>query len=144
MEDIEAIKSVIDYRKKYKVYYIKSAPSEHTIRVTEFYAELIKLGANIFEFKRKDFGFKEKVRPDAFIDFEINGKGKLIFLEVDIFNKTDPAKYLPLYNSNYFQKKYNVFPTLLIISNKKYNMKYPFKVGVVGYDMKEINKYISY
>ena len=74
----------------------------HTIKAVDFYAELCNLGADILQFRR-ELKF-DKIKPDIFIDLIYHGKGRLILLEIDIYNKTDSKKYLPLYESSFFPK----------------------------------------
>jgi hypothetical protein len=139
LADAKELLVLEDWKTNQKIYYLKKKPSVHTIKCLDFYSELIFQGAEILQFKRE---LKlHKCTPDAFIAFKINGKGKMILLEIDLYNKTNPTKYEPIYNNQEFQKKYGIFPLVVIVSkyrNDKINTPYKVKYIDLGFqDIRE-------
>lgn len=128
-----------DWKTNQKIYYLKKKPSIHTIKCIDFYAELVFQGADILQFKRE---LKlHKCTPDAFIAFKINGKGKMIMLEVDLYNKTNPEKYKPLYETGDFQKKYGIFPLIAIVSKDKHDkINIPYKVKYIDLNLNNLKE----
>jgi hypothetical protein len=128
-----------DWKTNQKIYYLKKKPSLHTLKCLDFYSELIFQGAEILQFKRE---MKlHKCTPDAFIAFKINGKGKMILLEVDLYNRTKPEKYKALYDSGEFQKKYGIFPLITIVTkNKNDKVKTDYKVKYIDLSLNDIKE----
>jgi hypothetical protein len=128
-----------DWKTNQKIYYLKKKPSIHTIKCLDFYSELIFQGAEILTFNRE---LKlHKCTPDAFIAFKVNGKGKMILLEVDLYNRTNPEKYKYLYESQEFQKKYGIFPLITIVSkNKNDKVNTPYKVKYIDLSLGDIKE----
>jgi hypothetical protein len=128
-----------DWKTNQKIYYLKKKPSMHTLKCLDFYAELIYQGAEILQFKRELKLLK--CTPDAFIAFKINDKGKMIFLEVDLYNRSNPNKYKILYESQEFQKKYGIFPLIVIVSkysNDKVNT--PYKIKYIDLNLQDLKE----
>lgn len=128
-----------DWKTNQKIYYLKKKPSMHTLKCIDFYSELIFQGAEVLQFKRE---LKLcKCTTDAFIAFKIGGKGKMILLEVDLYNRTNPMKYKALYDSQEFQKKYGIFPLITIVSkNKNDKVNTPYKVKYIDLSLKDIKE----
>jgi hypothetical protein len=132
-----------DWRTNQNIYYLKKKPSMHALKCVDFYSELIYQGAEILQYKRELKLYK--CTPDAFIAFKIGGKGRMILLEVDLYNRTNPAKYKPLYDSGEFQKKYGIFPLITVVSkdkNRQVNSKItlPYKVKYLDPNLKDIKE----
>ncbi|MBL4937731.1 hypothetical protein JK636_18665 [Clostridium sp. YIM B02515] len=111
----------------------------HSIKCIDFYSELVFQGAEILQFKRE---LKlHKCTADAFIAFKISGKGKMILLEVDLYNKTNPEKYKELYETQEFQRKYGIFPLITIVSkSKRDKINTPFKVKYIDLRLEDLKE----
>lgn len=119
------------------IYYYKKKPSIHTIKCIDFYAELIYQGAEIITFKREVKLYK--CQPDAIIAYKYNNKSRMIFLEIDLYNKTNPRKYLELYEKGEFQQKYGMFPLITIVAkNKREHTNTPFKVRYIDLQFRSL------
>jgi hypothetical protein len=139
LADSEELLVMADWKTNQKIYYLKKKPSIHTIKCLDFYSELIFQGAEVLQFKRELKLLK--CTPDAFIAFKINGKGKMILLEMDLYKRTNPEKYKPLYDSQEFQKKYGIFPLVVIASkNKKDKLNTPYKVKYIDLSLSDIKE----
>lgn len=131
-----------DLKTNQKVYYAKKQPSLHTLKCLDVYAELVYYGADVLEFQREVKLYK--CTPDAYIAFKIGNKGKMIFLEIDLYNKTNLEKYIPLFDSNEFQELYGIFPTIIIVSARPREIpEMPFKVVCLDFDLKGLIEYLS-
>ena len=81
------------------VYYLDKKPLKknlrHELKITQFYVELVRLGYTITSFEKTPIyrGFK----PDAMVEFEVNGVIKKVFLEVQLSKHDCISKY---YNIN--------------------------------------------
>lgn len=141
--DEKYLKGEMDWATNQKVFYISKKPSSHTIMIINYNIELIFLGAEVLEFQ-KEYQIENICRPDAFIVFKYNNKGKLNFVEVDMSHKTNLKKYLELYNTNKFQSKYGTFPEVVIISStREYDLKgYPFAIKVLDYNLSAMEEKI--
>ena len=122
---------------KMQNFYIRKPPTQHRIKLIDLYAELVDRGAKILEFNREVK--LENVYPDALVVFEINGIKRAWFVEIDIYNSTNPAKYLPLYKTNEMQRIYGVFPAVVIISPQivktRKDNELPYKIFRFDYNM---------
>lgn len=141
--DEKYLKGEKDWATNQKVFFTKKKPSSHSIMIINYNIELITLGAEILEFSR-EYQIENICRPDAFVVFKYNNKGKLNFVEVDMSHKTNLKKYLDLYNTNIFQNKYGTFPEIVIISStKEYDLKgYPFTIKVLDYKLNNMKENI--
>lgn len=132
-----------DWVTNQRVYFTKKKPSSHSLVLLNLYAEIIGAGADVIEFE-KEYKIDNICRPDGFIIFSYNGKGKMAFVEVDMQNKTNLEKYQKLYETQLFQKEYGTFPEVIILcSNKNYDIKgYPFSIKLLDYKLTDLRKSI--
>lgn len=93
--------------------------SRHQIYRMDFYAALS--GFQMLDFKPEFHIYN--VVPDAYFRFLIGKVERVIFLEVDINNKTKVQKYedLYIYHRDEIKKTLGVFPQIIIMSNNKFN-----------------------
>lgn len=106
--------------------------SRHQIYRMDFYSELFKI-ADILEFK-PEFSICG-VRPDAYIRFRLGKVERIIFLEVDLNNKTNMKKYEDLYtfHREEVKKTLKTFPQIVIMSSSK--LKYSGQLLVSHVDL---------
>lgn len=139
----EELKYDKDWVTNQRVYYTKKKPSSHSLVLLNLYAEIIGAGADVIEFE-KEYKIDNVCRPDGFIIFSYNGKGKMAFVEVDMQNKTNLEKYRKLYDTQLFQKEYGTFPEVIILcSNRNYDIKgYPFSIKLLDYKLTDLKQSI--
>jgi hypothetical protein len=139
LADYKELLVMEDFKTNQKIYYLKKKPSMHTIKCLDFYSELIFNGAEVLQFTREMKLLK--CTPDAFVAFKVNGKGKMVLLEVDLYNRTNPEKYKALYESLEFQRKYGIFPLVAIVSKSQRDMvDLPFKVKYIDLSLKDVKE----
>ncbi|MBM7869259.1 hypothetical protein JOC70_000728 [Clostridium pascui] len=145
LADKDVLKYENDWATNQRVYFIKRKPSSHSIILLNFYSELIRAGSEILEFT-KEYKIENICRPDAFLIFKYNNKGKMVFVEVDMQHKTDLSKYQKLYDTELFQREYNTFPEVIIISStNSYEAKgYNFSIKILDYSLKQLKEKILY
>ena len=80
-------------------------------------------------------------RSDGLMAYKWHGEDKIIFVEIDMQNKTKIKKYLDLFDTGYFQERTGVFPRLLIVNKnkEKYEEIKTSKIEVVYSDYKLSN-----
>lgn len=139
----EELKYDKDWVTNQRVYYTKKKPSSHTLVLLNLYSEIVGAGADIIEFE-KEYKIDNICRPDGFVIFSYNGKGKVVFIEVDMQNKTSLEKYQKLYETQLFQKEYGTFPEVIILcSNRNYDIKgYPFSIKLLDYKLTDLKQSI--
>lgn len=105
--------------------------SRHQIYRMDFYSELFKI-ATITDFK-PEYSICG-VRPDAYIRFKLNGD-RILFLEVDLNNKTNMKKYddLYTYHNQEVRKTLGTFPQIVIMSH--YKPKYSGQLKISHVDL---------
>lgn len=115
------------------VYYVNRKLSSHDLIVLDFYAELVRTGANIVLFKQRYPWMGGKLVSDAFVCYVFNGNLYFNIVEVVKTHSVDVDKYLELYKSGEAQRicceiykrlggkeDYDGFPTLIIIDDIKH------------------------
>ena len=117
------LKASIDFVTAKKVYYKTKTISSHKLMLLSLYSFLTFTGSNILEFKRElPTG---SVRSDGLIIYEYKKLTKILFIEIDINNKTKVDKYQKLYEEGILQRQFGTFPRVLIVNKdgKSYNSK---------------------
>ncbi len=143
LADNEKLKYEGDWATNQRIYYTKKKPSSHSIMLLNFYVELIYYGAEILEFER-EYKIDGVCRPDGFMIFQYNNKGKIVFIEVDMQHKTNLDKYQKLFDTNLFQNEYGTFPQVVIIAaSQNYKIEgYPFSVKLLDYKFTNLKQTI--
>lgn len=122
------------------VYYLqKNNQFTHSLALTEFYVQLRQL-AEIDKFEAEQpYG---NIRPDAMAIVGYNGYTHYFFIEVHISNnKFNQDKYLSYYASREWKQCFDVFPKVLILSDKKVDiMPSPLKFIQINQNCEDINK----
>lgn len=105
------------------IYYRKKiAQVDHSLYVTEFYAQLTGLNGEVIVYEvEKDFDI---MRPDAAIDYLYKGKVYQLFLEVHLstlpFNQ---QKYEDFYSTGRWRNNYDVFPRIIVVTDRNLQFK---------------------
>lgn len=104
------------------VYYVnKNNQFNHSLILTEFYVQLHKL-AEIDKFEvEQPYG---NIRPDGMCICGYRGFTHYFFIEVHISNnKFNQDKYISYFGSLEWKKYFDVFPKVIVISDKKIDLK---------------------
>jgi hypothetical protein len=105
------------------IYYMhKNNQFNHSLILTEFYVKLHELGIEIDKFeKEQPYG---NIRPDGMCICGYKGFTHYFFIEVHISNnKFNQDKYISYYGSLEWKKYFDVFPKVIILSDKKIDLK---------------------
>lgn len=117
-------------------YYFNRPLTLHNSKLFDVYGILCTIGKIISFEKEFKIETKDKNRKiDGFIELEIETDTEIltypVIIEIDYTHNTSLKKLKDIYESNYFQEIYDVFPTVLII--KKYNWQEQFKTDLFYY-----------
>jgi hypothetical protein len=105
------------------IYYMnKNNQFNHSLILTEFYVRLHEKGVEIDSFQvEQPYG---NIRPDGMCICGYKGFTHYFFIEVHISNnKFNQEKYISYYGSLEWKKHFDVFPKVIIISDKKINLQ---------------------
>jgi hypothetical protein len=106
------------------IYYFDKKPSFHNNAVLNIYANFIGVGYKITEFRPPECIWMEgKYKSDGFIVAENDKEIRIAIIEVDHSNVTNMKKYEDLFESGELQRKYGVFPMVIILSDVERNYK---------------------
>lgn len=114
-------------------YYFNQPQKPHRAKLLDVYTNLNSIG-NVTSFKKElRIECQNKIRKiDGFLELEIETDEEVamypILIEIDYTHNTSLNKLKEIYYSNYFQDKYDVFPTVLII--KKYSFQEKFSTDL--------------
>lgn len=151
LEEYGVLKSYKTRLTDEKVYYIEDKLSDHDILRYNFLKEIKRLGGNILNLDTKPSYLKDKIRPDAYVEFEYQGEVYFILLEVDLTHYTSPLKmkkYEELYKSGELQSKcYGTFPIIIISRATKNDVRYNsrnFKVIYTDFGYKTLSRFLFY
>lgn len=139
LADRKYLKFAKDWCSNQRIYYIDKKPSSHAVVLLNLYVELVKTGVEVLQFVR-EYKIPGYCRPDGFLILKYKNKGKLLFVEVDMQNKTNLEKYQKLYDTQLFQREYGNFPEVVIIAaTNNYDIKkYPFSVKILNYKLENL------
>ena len=101
------------------VFYINKKPKQikHKLLFSKFVAELQSLGAEILKIKsplRID-----NVIADGFIAYKLGGENKILLVEIELTKYFNLKKYEELYYSKKWKDMFPVFPSIVVISDKR-------------------------
>ena len=124
-----------------KVYYINKKLRSHDLMLLSLYTSIIALGGEEVQLRKEYTKQYYGGRSDGLMAYKWHGEDKIIFVEIDMQNKTKIKKYLDLFNTGYFQERTGVFPRLLIVNKnkEKYEEIKTSKIEVVYSDYKFSN-----
>lgn len=99
------------------IYYFEKKPSFHDNAVLNIYANFVAAGYKIEHFKSEQQWLDGDIRSDAFIVADNPQEKRIVLVEVDLNSLTDIGKYERLYETGTLQRRYGVFPMLVILSD---------------------------
>jgi len=121
------------------VYYLrKNNQFTHSLTLTEFYVNLQGI-AEIDKFEvEQPYGH---IRPDGMCICGYRGFTHYFFIEVHISkNKFNQDKYIAYYGSREWKQYFDVFPKVIILSDKKVDLKPALKFIQIKQNCEDINK----
>lgn len=128
LADIGEVKSFRENILTQNIYYINRKPTsyKHALKVTQFIAELHKLDIEIIKSK---VPYKlENIIADGLFIVRIGGEIKIIFLEVELTKFFNLSKYEELYYSRSWKDIFPVFPSIVVITDKKVKTDSKFNI----------------
>jgi hypothetical protein len=129
-----------------RIYCMEKKLSSHDVYLLDVYANLVQNGAKILEFKKEPVYECQgkKIRPDAFIKYEISDYTFGAFIEIDFTHATDIKKYEPFYNEEYFSKLYGGDPLLLVVGDNPKKYTGDLDVSYMDYGMFDFTKFLIF
>lgn len=124
---------------EYIYYFRKPIQIRHQLLVIDFYQAIKKYG-KIIEFTPEKT--MEDIRPDAVCKIARDNHLHLFCVEIELSNNTfNQTKYEQFYASREYKKWFQVFPKVIIISNRIINIKESkIKFIQISTDLIEIQK----
>lgn len=120
------------------IYYVKKKPTsfKHALKVTQFIAELHKLGIEILKIKTP---YKcGNMIADSLIICRINGDVKIIWLEVELCKFFNISKYETMYYSRKWKEVLPTFGSIVVVTDKKVKTNNTFNITKIKTDFSNI------
>ena len=83
------------------------------------------------------------VIADAFIAMRVNNQNYIYFVEVENTKKFDLNKYEKLYYSRSWKDMFPVFPSIIVITDKKINMNEKLNIIDIKLDLSNLKEKIK-
>lgn len=124
------------------IYYTKKKPTsyKHAIKVTQFIAELHKLGIEILKIKTP-YAIGNMI-ADSLIVCRVNGDVKILWLEVELSKFFNITKYENLHYSRKWKEVLPNFGSIVVVSRKKVKTNDKFNVIKIDTDFSNIEDLI--
>lgn len=122
-----------------KIHYVKRKPTnlQHALILSQFMA---KLKINNIEIIKYKVPYKfENIIADAFIAVRADNKNLIYFVEVENTKQFDLEKYEKLYYSRNWKEVFPIFPSIIVISNRKVNKNNLFNIIDIKLDLSNLN-----
>lgn len=126
------------------IYYVKKKPSswKHALKVTQFIAELHKLGIEILKIKTP---FKcGNLIADSLIICRVNGDVKILWLEVELTKFFNLTKYEDLYYSRKWKEVLPTFGAIVTVSDKNVKTNDKFNIIKIDTEFKNIDELLRH
>lgn len=121
------------------IYYTKKKPTsyKHAIKVTQFIAELYKLGIEVLKVKTP-YAIGNMI-ADSLLVVRINGDVKILWLEVELTKFFNLSKYEDLYYSRKWKEALPSFGSIVVVSDKKVKTNNKFNIIKIKTDFSNID-----
>lgn len=142
LSDIGEVKSFRENILTQHIYYTKRKPTsyKHALKVTQFIAELHKLGIEILKIKTP---FKcGNLIADSLIICKVGGDIKIMWLEVELTKFFNLTKYEELYYSRKWKEVLPTFGDIVVITDKKVKTNNTFNIVKIDTEFKNIKNII--
>ena len=126
------------------IYYTKKKPLswKHALKVTQFIAELHKLGIEILKIKTP---FKcGNLIADSLIICRVNGDVKILWLEVELTKFFNLTKYEDLYYSRKWKEVLPTFGAIVTVSDKNVKTNDKFNIIKIDTEFKNIDELLRH
>lgn len=126
------------------IYYVKKKPSSfrHALKVTQFIAELHKLGIEILKIKTP---YKcGNMIADSLIICRINGDVKIIWLEVELCKFFNISKYETMYYSRKWKEVLPTFGSIVVVTDKNVKTNNTFNIIKIKTDFSNMEDLLSH
>lgn len=123
-----------------KIHYVKRKPIniKHALILSQFIAQLKINNIEILKYK---VPYKlDNVIADAFIAMRINNKNNIYFVEVENTKKFDLDKYEKLYYSRSWKEIFPIFPSIIVITNKKVDINNKFDIIEIKLNLSDLKE----
>ena len=122
------------------IYYVKKKPLswKHALKVTQFIAELHKLGIEVLKIKTP-YAIGNMI-ADSLIVVRINGEVKILWLEVELTKFFDLSKYENMYYSRKWKEVLPSFGSIVVVSDKKVKTNDKFNIIKIKSDFSNIEE----
>lgn len=126
------------------IYYTKKKPTsyKHAIKVTQFIAELHKLGIEILKIKTP-YAIGNMI-ADSLIVCRVNGDVKILWLEVELTKFFNLSKYEDLYYSRKWKEVLPSFGSIVVVSDKKVKTNDKFNIIKIDTEFKNIDELLRH
>ena len=126
------------------IYYTKKKPTsyKHAIKVTQFIAELHKLGIEILKIKTP-YAIGNMI-ADSLIVCRVNGDVKILWLEVELTKFFNLNKYEDLYYSRKWKEVLPNFGSIVVVSDKKVKTNNKFDIIKIDTEFKNIDELLKH
>lgn len=120
------------------IYYVKKKPSsyKHALKVTQFIAELYKLGIEVLKIKTP-YAIGNMI-ADSLLVVRVNGDVKILWLEVELSKFFNLTKYEDLYYSRKWKEALPNFGSIVVVSGKKVKTNNKFNIIKIDTEFKNI------
>ena len=121
------------------IYYTKKKPSsyKHALKVTQFIAELYKLGIEVLKVKTP-YAIGNMI-ADSLLVVRINGDVKILWLEVELSKFFNITKYENLHYSRKWKEVLPTFGSIVVVSDKKVKTNDKFNIIKIKTDFSNID-----
>lgn len=126
------------------IYYVKKKPTsfKHALKVTQFIAELHKLGIEILKIKTP---YKcGNMIADSLIICRINGDVKILWLEVELCKFFNISKYETMYYSRKWKEVLPTFGSIVVVTDKKVKTNNTFNIIKIKTDFYYMEDLLSH
>ena len=139
LSDVREIKSFRENILTQNIYYVTRKPTsyKHALKVTQFIAELYK---NDIEILKSKVPYKlGNIIADGLFVVRVNGDVKILFLEVELQKYFNLNKYNNLYYSRAWKDIFPVFPSIVVVSDKRVDTDNKFNIIKIDTEFKNID-----
>ena len=124
------------------IYYVKHKPTsyKHAIKVSQFIGELYKLGVEVIKYR---VPYKiSNIIADGLLVIRFNNEVKILFLEVELTKYFNLTKYQDLYYSRAWKEIFPVFPSIVVVTDKKVEVDNKFNIIKIDTEFSNIQDLI--
>ena len=137
--DVGKIKAFRENILTQNIYYVTKKPTsyKHALKVTQFIGELHKQDIEILKSK---VPYKlSNIIADGLFVVRVKGEVKILFLEVELQKYFNLNKYNDLYYLRAWKEVFPVFPSIVVISDKRVDTDNKFNIVKIDTEFKNIN-----